>query len=79
MSEYLEFYIVKDTGKTQVYSVDSKRSGARLAVIKWYGPWRQYTLWPERDTIWNSACLRDVNNFIAQLMGARAARMKAES
>ena len=71
MSKYLAFRLIKDSGKTQVYSVDSRSGGYRLAIIKWYGAWRQYTLFPEPDTVWNTTCLQDVNAFIDGLMEAR--------
>lgn len=74
MSKYLDFVLVKDTGKTQVYSVDSRSHGHRLAIIHWYGPWRQYTLEPEPDTIWNTTCLEDIITFINSRMGERKPR-----
>ena len=70
-SEYLVFRELPSTGKTKVISVDSKHYGDRLATIKWYGAWRQYTLQPEPRTIWNTGCLRDVNAYIGELMAAR--------
>jgi hypothetical protein len=70
-SEYLDFTLIHDTGKTQTYGVDSRSGGHCLAIIKWYGAWRQYTLFPEPDTIWNKTCLRDVIAFIDSLMEAR--------
>jgi hypothetical protein len=74
MNEYLDFVLVRDTGKTKVYSVDSRSQGARLAILNWYGPWRQYTLSPEPDTVWNKTCLLDVINFIDKLMRERAGK-----
>ena len=70
-SQYLQFRLVNDTGKTQTYSVDSRSGGYRIAIIKWYGAWRQYTLFPEPDTVWNKTCLQDVIAFIGELMEAR--------
>lgn len=71
MSEYLEFVEIYDTGKTKVWSVRSKSSGNELALISWYGPWRQYTMRPEPDTIWNTSCLTDINAFINARMAER--------
>ena len=72
MENFLNFCLVHKGDKTSVYSVDSKRDGSRLAVVKWYGPWRQYTLWPEPQTVWNPSCLQDVTDFIDNLMKQRA-------
>lgn len=74
MSKHLGFHLVNDTGKTQTYSVDSRSGGYRLATIKWYGAWRQYTLNPEPETIWNKECLLDTIDFISVLMEARKCR-----
>ena len=77
MSKYLAFRLVNDVGrdgrlpKTQTWSVDSRSGGYRLAIIKWYRAWRQYTLFPEPNTVWNKTCLQDVNAFIDGLMEAR--------
>ncbi len=71
VSKYLTFRLVNDTGKTQVFHVNSRNGGYRLATIKWYGAWRQYTLMPEPDTVWNKTCLLDTIAFIDALMEAR--------
>ena len=73
-SQYLDFVLVHDTGKTRIYSVDSRSQGSRLAIIRWYGAWRQYVLEPEPDTGWNTGCLQDVIAFIGGLMEARRFR-----
>lgn len=73
-SEYLLFTEIHDTGKTKVWLVLSKRSGDQLATIRWYGPWRCYTMWPSEGTIWNKGCLEDINAFIAAAMADRKAK-----
>lgn len=70
-SKYLEFRVIRDTGKTKVVSVDSKRQGSQLGVISWYGPWRQYVIFPNDDTLWNKGCLEDVNAYIDSLVAER--------
>ena len=37
--------------------------GARLGVVKWFGPWRQYSFFPDPDTAWERDCLRTVADF----------------
>ena len=73
MSKYLEFIETKDTGKTKVFLVRSKHGGAALANISWYGPWRQYVMFPVRNTVWNPECLRTIIEFIDGLMAEREA------
>lgn len=78
MSIYLEFVETKDTGKTKVFNVVSTHGGALLAIISWYSPWRQYVMFPLRNTVWNPECLRTIIEFIDGLMEERR-RAKASA
>lgn len=71
MSDYLDFRLVHDTGKTRIYEVLAQRTGDRLARIKWFGRWRQYAMFPEPETIWNSGCLAEITIFMTGLMRER--------
>jgi hypothetical protein len=46
--------------KTATYAVQAKDTGEMLASIRWYGPWRKYTMFPAMETVWESTCLREV-------------------
>ncbi len=71
-TEYLVFSDVSREGrKTKIINIDSARSGDPLGEIRWHGPWRQYTFWPESNTIWNPGCLSSVMEVIAALMAER--------
>ncbi len=76
-TSYLNFVLVHDTDKTKIFSVNSARHEIRLGVIFWYAPWRQYTIEPEPDTVWNKDCLREVAGFLEQLMVERREATKA--
>ena len=67
MSKYLEFTTVERKAKTDVISVESKRTGDILGVIKWFGRWRQYAFFPKTDTIFNTECLNDIVKYIEVL------------
>ena len=71
MSKYLDFILMSDTGKTRTYSIRSRTHGDVLAIVKWYGAWRQYTMEPLDSTVWNKDCLRDVADFLDGLMQER--------
>ena len=73
MSEYIEFVEVADTGKTKVFEV-RRLGGATLGMVKWYGPWRQYTFFPAPITVWNNDCLKAIITFIFGLMEERKSR-----
>ena len=73
ISEYLE---VRRTtsydGKTGRYDVMAKRyPGMCLGEIRWFGRWRQYTFFPYPDSVFNNECLRDIAEFLDELMAAR--------
>ena len=70
MSEYIEFIKVGDTGKTKLFDV-RRLGGATLGMVKWYGPWRQYTFFPAHATVWNNECLNTIITFIDGLMAER--------
>lgn len=72
-SEYLEF-VEEPTPpdrKTGIWQVCSRSSGAILGRIKWYGAWRQFCFFPEPLTIFNTGCMDDISEFIAERMEAR--------
>jgi len=81
VSKYLDFILISDSGKTQRFAVRSRSHGDSLAYIRWYSPWRQYTVNPVPGTVWNKDCLRDVAGFLDGLMRERrqAAREAAEA
>ena len=70
-TRYLIFTEISDTGKTLAISVDSRHRGHRLGVIKWYGPWRQYTFWPQAGCVFNRECLWNIAAFCDTLMQDR--------
>jgi hypothetical protein len=68
---YIVFEEQPSKGKTVVLHVRSRRTDDLLGSIRWYGAWRQYTLWVEPQTIWNTGCLEAVNERIRGLMQER--------
>ena len=67
MSHYLKFKLIEEKPKTDVYEVCSKMTGLRLGMIKWFGRWRQYSFFPENETVFNGVCLDDIISFIKGL------------
>jgi len=67
MSKYLEFSLIERKPKTKVIGVWSKNNANRLGIIKWYGPWRQYVFFPEKDTLFSVGCLDDIQFHIKGL------------
>ncbi len=63
----VEEYGRSASGKTGRYEVRNKRSGDLLALIHWYGAWRQYVFMPQLETIYSVGCLLDIIDFIKGL------------
>jgi len=72
LSEYLEFVDVPNhSGKTRKVNVVSKRHGYSLGLIQWYGRWRQYVFVPGPETVFNRDCLRDIAQYLQEMMDER--------
>ena len=48
-----------------VYSINNKKSGAPLAQVFWYQPWRQWCARFHEDSVWSNDCLMDLAGFLA--------------
>ena len=48
--------------KTETWVVKTLQ-GVRLGIVKWFGPWRQYSFFPDPETAWERECLRTVADF----------------
>ena len=57
--------------KTQVYDVTTTDDRAELGQVRWWGPWRRYSFFPYRGTLFESQCLRDIAAFCDWLMDER--------
>ncbi len=72
MSRYLAFErYAPPARKTPVIRVSSKRNGALLGVIAWYGAWRQFAFYPEPSCVFNVECMTDIQSQIAALAEER--------
>ena len=66
-TKYMNFVLIGDTGKTQIWDIHSKSSGAILGRIKWYGPWRQYCLFPSPECVFNISCMNEISGMLEKL------------
>lgn len=46
--------------KTAIWRVVSRRRGDVLGIVQWFGRWRQYSFFPEPNTVFNQGCLKDI-------------------
>jgi len=54
---------LKSTGVTERWQVETKDGNGILGIVKWYPSWRRYCFFPERDTVFEQDCLRDIAQF----------------
>jgi len=59
--------VVPDDGrKTRVWRVDSKYGGIPLGKISWFSRWRKYGFYPDKDTVYEEVCMRELSDFIVE-------------
>ena len=63
MNKFIAFELVDEQKpKTSVWNVVTKQ-GDLLGQVKWFGRWRQYSFFPEFQTIYERQCLRIIADF----------------
>lgn len=67
----IKFLSDSPTAKTKIYEVTTKDDSQILGYIKWFGRWRKYAFYPESNTLYEQDCLRDIANYIDDLMEKR--------
>lgn len=58
-NSYIRFNDIKSTKKTKIIGV-SNNAGVSLGLIKFWGPWRQYTFQPDIETVFNVECMKEI-------------------
>ena len=69
---HVKVYPKRKFRKTCQFAIVNNKSNGTLAMISWYGAWRQYTMKPVANTIWSIGCLEDVIKFMAELKADRS-------
>lgn len=64
--------------KTNTYMVRNKDNDVMLGWIKWYGSFRQYSFFPEPETVFERTCIGDIHRFITELMEERKIKKSNE-
>jgi len=69
--KYIHFIKKPGKHKTEVWACKSNKTNDLLATVKWYGPWRGYSVHFDiaelgfaPGTVFNSQCLKDLDNFL---------------
>lgn len=54
------------SGKTLHYDIISARE-VFLGEVRWYGPWRCYSFFPDGGTIYNAGCMQELVDFCKEI------------
>ena len=68
MPTYMDFILqAQEEGrKTERWKVISAMGSHQLGVVSFHPAWRKYVFWPESNTIFDPACLRELADFVEQ-------------
>lgn len=58
-----KFISSSDSGRTNVWEVQTTENNLFLGSIKWFGAWRRYSFFPEFGSVFEWACMRDIADF----------------
>jgi hypothetical protein len=59
--------------KTERWSIRTKSDEEFLGEIRWFAHWRQYAFFPAPDCVFEQTCMREISDFIEEIMRARKA------
>ena len=71
MAKWINFVLIKEGEKTNVWQVNTKNKSEPLGLIKWFPGWRKYALFPYGNTVYENECLKDIAAFIELQMRLR--------
>jgi hypothetical protein len=68
ITKYLHYQKSRWSNKKTYNVIISSVYGGSLGQIKWYPGWRRYAFFPDAETLYDSSCLKDIQNYIDELM-----------
>ena len=67
----IEFDGTSESGKTNIFTVFNSETQDALGRVKWYGPWRQYSFFPNENIVLEKKCMRDIATFCENITKKR--------
>ena len=63
---YMDFVLQhqEEGRKTEKWKVLSVMGSHELGIVSFHPAWRKYVFWPEKNTIFDPACLRELADFV---------------
>ena len=68
-----------DERKTETWDIINKKSEEPLARIEWYPAFRQYSFFPEPNTVFNNGCVKSILYFLDGLNEEHKQEIKARA
>lgn len=68
---FIKLNEIKDTGKTKVFEVLNSLSDLKIGIIKYYPGFRKYCFYPDANTLYDSKCMHELSETLAQLQEER--------
>ncbi len=78
LSDFVHFEVIEEKPKTKVWIVEASSSDTKLGIVKWHCAWRRYAFFPEEETLYEQACLRDIATFLELETEGRKAERELE-
>lgn len=68
--KYISIIQVADEvfGNKPVYRIYANRGGAQIGILSFYKPWKEYVFSSKDDCVFNNGCLKDVLDFIENVI-----------
>ena len=70
-NKYIKIIEYSHTGKTKGFNIINKSGNYIIGEIYWYSAWRQYCFFPSPSSVFNNACMTDIQSMIKELMSKR--------
>ena len=69
--QYIRFMQKESIGKTSIWSCRNIHHGDELGIIKWHSAWRTYCYFPTVQAVYSQGCLKNIVEFIDNLLAER--------
>jgi hypothetical protein len=75
---FIEIEEINPAPKTRRFVIVTKKEGMRLGSVSWWGAWRKYVFIPEKGTLYEEVCLREIASFVETMMAAHREQVQRE-
>lgn len=67
--KFVRFELIENNSDgTSTFAIYNNVTGECIGTIQWYDEWRKYCFYPDDGTVWETECLKEVIDYIKELM-----------